>query len=437
MSVGRRSRRVDSIWPNLTKIGPERLEREAQAHRARCRQVAPEQHAPRPTAAGRARARASSTMSSSPKRSATVVMRARRRILIRSLYVWVRHGFRLAAGSALAARSIGHALEPRAPASEHELGRGAFARARLLGTLAPAATPAAARRRSLRIARSARHRGAPAARAFARRALAGAHLGSHRELDVRPLGRLARRHVRRRRTPTGPSDARSGRTRAGPARACRAARTTASAGASSGRFAVLTHCVLGHVLHVHAQVRRIGRAPVAAPAERVAREPVLLRHLAAASARSPACGSRCSRRSSRCSGRARRSGVGLSARRCGGTANAAAANAAPSTMLRNVDMMSPWFEFGVLVDQAAVRASQVRDQRADGRMHVARQHPPELAIGVGHGRLAREREPARERRACASAYAAYAARVSASCTSTALERRELGASVRRARRRAA
>ena len=32
MSGGSRSRRVDSIWPNLTKIGPEVLERAAQPH---------------------------------------------------------------------------------------------------------------------------------------------------------------------------------------------------------------------------------------------------------------------------------------------------------------------------------------------------------------------------------------------------------------------
>ena len=45
MSGGSRSRRVDSTWPNLTKIGTELLERQAQAHGARAREVAPEQRA--------------------------------------------------------------------------------------------------------------------------------------------------------------------------------------------------------------------------------------------------------------------------------------------------------------------------------------------------------------------------------------------------------
>ena len=42
MSSGIKSRRVDSIWPNLTKIGPEILQREPQPHSARRRRVAPE-----------------------------------------------------------------------------------------------------------------------------------------------------------------------------------------------------------------------------------------------------------------------------------------------------------------------------------------------------------------------------------------------------------
>jgi hypothetical protein len=45
MSSGIRSRRVDSNWPNLTKIGPEVFQGQAQAHRARRRQVAPEHQA--------------------------------------------------------------------------------------------------------------------------------------------------------------------------------------------------------------------------------------------------------------------------------------------------------------------------------------------------------------------------------------------------------
>ena len=45
MSVGSRSRRVDSTWPNLTKIGPRLSSASAQAHRARARQVAPERDA--------------------------------------------------------------------------------------------------------------------------------------------------------------------------------------------------------------------------------------------------------------------------------------------------------------------------------------------------------------------------------------------------------
>jgi hypothetical protein len=45
MSSGSRSRRVDSTWPNLTKIGPQVFQRLAQAHGARRRQVAPEHQA--------------------------------------------------------------------------------------------------------------------------------------------------------------------------------------------------------------------------------------------------------------------------------------------------------------------------------------------------------------------------------------------------------
>ena len=67
MSAGSRSRRVDSIWPNLTKIGPSSSQREPQPHRARRRGVAPERErarraaAPRGTARGRSGTRRART----------------------------------------------------------------------------------------------------------------------------------------------------------------------------------------------------------------------------------------------------------------------------------------------------------------------------------------------------------------------------------------
>jgi hypothetical protein len=56
MSSGRMSRRVDSSWPNLTKIGSEVFQRLAQPHRAGGGEVAPEHQALRGEQQARAQA---------------------------------------------------------------------------------------------------------------------------------------------------------------------------------------------------------------------------------------------------------------------------------------------------------------------------------------------------------------------------------------------
>ena len=79
MSAGSRSRRVDSTWPNLMKIGPEPLQRLAQARAARLVVAAADRDDARASARSHGWRTRPSAISSTPKRSSVNVMKRRRR----------------------------------------------------------------------------------------------------------------------------------------------------------------------------------------------------------------------------------------------------------------------------------------------------------------------------------------------------------------------